>query len=366
MADGIGVRRRSVKPAALAVLLAACGEPASTLELGLSTHGLLACAPPPGARLRLNALGDFPAAETTSEDLPLALGRDLVVPAETLAFEAATDGGRRRFVGYADRGQRERAALLLWPEAESCALSEPRAYPVSGGGQALGFDASTNTALLAGGNNPEEPSASVGVLTFDSGTGRSSRDDELAPSLSRPRAFASVTPFGRRLLVAGGEDPIHEEELAAPQKTAEVYDPARAAFGASIELVVERTRHAAVVLASGATLLVGGRGVVGDALRVLEVVSPERQSASIAGLTALRAPRIAPSALLLDDGRLFVGGGTAADGTPLSALEWLSGDARTHLGAVFPPDLPARYDRAFAALPGGGVLMAGGCDSREP
>jgi hypothetical protein len=79
----------------------------------------------------------------------------------------------------------------------------------------------------------------------------------------------------------------------------------------------------------------------------------------------LRAPRIAPTAFLLDDGRLFVGGGLAADGTPLSALEWLSGDARSHLQALFPPELPARYDRAFAALPGGGVLAVGGCEQRE-
>jgi hypothetical protein len=176
-----------------------------------------------------------------------------------------------------------------------------------------------------------------------------------------------VTPFDGRLLIAGGENPIHEVELAAPRKSAEVYDPSSGRFELpSIELVEERTRHAAIRLSSGATLLVGGRGVVGDALRVLELVNPERRSASIVGLTALRAARIDPSVLQLDDGRIFVAGGVAGDGTPLSVLEWLSGDAREHLGVLVPPDMPARYDRAFAALPGGGVLGVGGCEAREP
>ena len=188
-----------------------------------------------------------------------------------------------------------------------------------------------------------------------------------AASLREPRAFATVTAFGQAVLVAGGENPLHGEgDLAIPRKTAEVYVPASGRFAPSIELVEERSQHAALPLAGGAVLLVGGRGAASDALRVLELVDPKSNGSSLAGLAALRAPRIAPRALVLDDGRVFVGGGMAANGTPLSALEWLSADAREHLGAVFAPDMPARHDRAFVALPGGGVLAVGGCEARLP
>jgi hypothetical protein len=349
-----------------AVTVAACGQPTDTTTLRLSTHALPGCAPPLEARLRLSALGDFATTETTSEDLPLGGTSELVVPAATLAFEAAVEAGGERFIGYAELEPDGAAALLLWPEARGCVLDGPRSYPAPGGGQALGYAPGTGTLLLAGGSAVERPSASVGALSFDAGTGRISSEESSPASLREPRAFATVTQFGDSLLVAGGENPLHGDgEWAVPRKTAEVYRPQSASFASSIELVEERSRHAALLLKSGSVLLVGGRGAASDALRVLELVDPAARRSSIAGLTALSAPRISPSALTLDDGRLFIGGGSAADGTPLSALEWLSSDAREHLGAVFPPGMPARYDRAFTALPGGGVLAVGGCEARS-
>jgi hypothetical protein len=348
--------------------LSGCGEATDTLPLRLSTHALSACAPPGEARLRLTALGDFAGSETTSEDLPLARSSDLVVPPETRAFEASVESGLGRFIGYAERGPDGVASVLLWPERQVCPIEGPRAYPVTGGGQALGYDPASQALLLAGGSARDQPSASVGALGFDTGTGAVTDEGEDAAALREPRAFATVTAFGDRLLVAGGENPLHGEgDAAEPRKTAELYDPRRRSFDAeSIALVEPRSQHAAVALANGSTLLVGGRGAIGDALRVLELVNPDRRSASIAGLAALLAPRIAPSAFALDDGRVFVGGGSAADGTPLSVLEWLSADGRAHLGAVFPPEMPARYDRAFVAMPGGGVLAVGGCEARAP
>lgn len=348
--------------------LSGCGEATDTPPLRLSAHALAACAPPAEARLRLTALGDFAGSETTSEDLPLARSSDLVVPPETRAFEASVESGLGRFLGYAERSADGAARLLLWPERKVCAIAGARGYPVTGGGQALGYDPESRALLIAGGSARDQPSASVGALSFDTGTGLVSKEDENAAALREPRAFASVTAFGERLLVAGGENPLHGEgDVAEPRQTAELYDPRLRSFDVeNIPLVEPRSQHAAVTLENGSTLLVGGRGAVGDALRVLELVSPAKHSASIAGLAALLAPRIAPAAFLLDDGRLFVGGGVAADGTPLSALEWLSGDGRAHLGAVFPPEMPARYDRAFVAMPGGGVLAVGGCEARIP
>lgn len=323
---------------------------------------------PEGARLFLTAVGDFSASESTSDALPLGAAGDLAAPPSTQAFEARVELGGARFHGYAERTTSPELPILLWPEGSACRVRGAADYPAPGGGQAVGFDPASRTALVVGGGSVELPSASVAALAFDTGTGAIRSDASPEASLREPRAHASVTPFGSGLLVAGGENPVHGDAgaLAQPRDTAERFDPASGRFTGSVALVEPRARHAAVVLASGETLLVGGRGALGAALRVLEVVSPGSMTGSIAGLPALRAPRLSPSAFLLDDGRLFVGGGTSADGAPLSALEWLSGDAREHLAADLAPTIPPRYDRAFAPLPGGGVLAVGGCDDRAP
>ncbi len=70
--------------------------------------------------------------------------------------------------------------------------------------------------------------AVVGALTFDVGTGEAYAVDASARHvLGEPRAYASVTEFGARMLVAGGEDPIHDvpAEARVLRQTAEIYDP---------------------------------------------------------------------------------------------------------------------------------------------
>src|SRR5690606_5314369 len=289
-------------------------------------------------------------------------------PDRTLAFEARAELGSSRFHGYAERTASPDVPILLWPEGAACRVPGVDDYPAPGGGQAIGFDPESRHALVVGGGNADVPSASVAALTSHTGTGAVRSDESPQANLREPRAHATVTPFGATLLVAGGENPLHGEEgaRAEPRDTAERFDPGARRFVGSIPLVEPRSRHAAVVLASGETLLVGGRGALGDALRVLELVSPDSERGSIAGLPALRAPRLSPSAFVLDDGRLFVGGGTSADGAPLAALEWLSGDARQHLAFELAPVIPPRHERAFAPLPGGGVLAVGGCEERPP
>ncbi|HEY1535801.1 MAG TPA: hypothetical protein VGF76_17395, partial [Polyangiaceae bacterium] len=80
----------------------------------------------------------------------------------------------------------------------------------------------------------------------------------------------------------------------------------------------------------------------------------------------LKVGRSDPQALKLSDGRILVAGGTDADGHPIGALEWRSSDASS-LGAPWDgsTELPARFDRAYAALPGGAVLAVGGCEDRD-
>ena len=95
------------------------------------------------------------------------------------------------------------------------------------------------------------------------------------------------------------------------------------------------------------------------------MVSPRTRTSNILG--TLSVGRRAPTALRLDDGRIFVAGGEDADGSPIGALEWRGPDT-SPLPAPFDGSisLPPRFDRAYATLPGGAVLAVGGCEERAP
>ncbi len=71
-------------------------------------------------------------------------------------------------------------------------------------------------------------------------------------------------------------------------------------------------------------------------------------------------------ALRLSDARLFVGGGYDADGHAVASVERFDANATESVPYESLPELPARFDRAFAALPGGSVLAVGGCEERDP
>jgi hypothetical protein len=347
-------------------LLAGCGDP-TTHTFAITTHALPGeCGLGDSARapveLELLPLGDYAAAPSVR--LPLAGSAPLAVPDATRAFAARIAAAERSFIGYSERTAGAELPILLWPAGRACRLSRAeREYPVLGGGQGLGYDPMSRRVLLVGGDDQDLMNKSAEMLGFDAGTGGLVE----GRSLEDLRVFATVTPFGGRLLVAGGEDPVNSRgEVVAPSDTAEVIDPGGdPAVVGRVGLRVARTRHAATVLPNGDTLLVGGRGPFGDALNLLEVISPRGSGANLADYPSLRAPRFFPTVLPLDDGRLFIGGGTAADASPLSVFEWLSRDARTRVAVETPEELPPRHDRAFAAMPGGGVLVVGGCAPRD-
>lgn len=323
------------------------------------------------SNLTLQALGDFETSNESAEILPLdRAGAALRFPSATLAVEARVEA-EPGFWGYGERNAHG-LDVLLWPERATCVLFRPdgsQGYPGKRGGQALGLDASSRSVLSAGGNDPLVSDAIVGALVFDVATGAAATFDTSEPGVLRqPRAFATATSFGDKLLVAGGERPLFgvpESELE-PRDSAELFDPELQRFTGEIELQSARTRHAAVRLIDGRTLLVGGRTKSGNfsvALGLLETVDPRTNRADIGQQIA---PRVDPQAVLLSDGRVFVGGGTTFEREPVSPPgEWLSSDGE--LEAVLDErDVPSRFGRAFAALAGGGVLAVGGCEARAP
>lgn len=361
--------------ALLALAAARCGNQPKERTLSLTAHAVSGCGdglPSDSATIELTPLGDFSGPVRSTDALSLTNGASLDFPQETRAVVAQAFSSDGVFVGYTERAAKSSLDVLLWPEQTACRLDlDPNLGPSFGGGQALGFGAETGMVLVVGGNSPQLPAGSVAATLFDTGRGEVialGANGDPRTALAEPRAFATVTELGGALLVAGGEDPLNTDGngLAPPSKTAELFDPRARRFATSrIELTVARSRHSALALADGSTLLIGGRGPSGNALNALEVIADGSARGSIQGLAALMYPRLFPSALRLDDARVFVGGGVTPLGTPLSALEWLSADAKQLLMFAIPEQLPPRYDRAFAALPGGGVLAVGGCQQSD-
>ena len=333
----------------------------------MAVHSLSSCPIPTPARVDLDALGDFPTTAQTSESLSLtAQNVKLGLPLDTLALEAraSSDFSDQAYIGYAPRSDL-RLDVLLWPQGSVCDLSSGGSYPDRLGGQALGYGENSGLLMVAGSDESESPSV-VGALTFDTRTGVSEAVDPRVRSvLSVARAFATISDFGSELLVAGGEDSLFES--APLNDSAELYDPVAQSFEPELlKLAVPRARHAAVNLRSGEVALLGGSGPDTSATSLVEVVTPSTRTSKL--VDSLWFARSSPVALQLSDGRVFVAGGIDRDGHPVPGLEWREADATLRLDAPFDgsTELPARFDRAFVALPGGAVLAVGGCEDRDP
>ncbi|HVY28015.1 MAG TPA: hypothetical protein VHB79_15770 [Polyangiaceae bacterium] len=324
--------------------------------------------------LELLALGDFVPTNDSAEVLPLeAVGSALPFPSGTRAVLAHVTSGAATLSGYGERHGTAGLDVLLWPDGATCSVWPSRrraAYPGRGSGHALGYDPSLGLILMAGGDDPLSSDALVGALAFDVNSGHVRMLDTTTDgALREPRAFASVTPFAGGFVVAGGQRPVagvNELELEV-SATAEVFDSAQGRFvGEPIALLGNRTHHAAIALDDGRTLLIGGRSKFQSASIAqyqLEIVDPAQRRSVIGDALT---PRIDPRVLRLSDGRIFVGGGTSSEGAPSEPVgEWLSAAGKltsTRLSLKVAP----RFERAFVALSGGGVLAVGGCEDRPP
>ena len=349
------------------VLLAASLGSACTTVPGpertheIRAHWLESCAPDgePGAtELDLEALGDFPPSADTEEALRDGTGRlPLLVPGATRSITVRATTPLAEYLGTGSTGVDGSIDVLLWPTGAACSLHTAAAdgYPGPLGGQAMGVSRDGRLLLIAGGDGGNR--VATAALTIDLGTGAAS---PVASSggLGARRAFATATSFGEGLLVAGGTDP----EGPAALGSAEVFDGASLRFEPEpIALEAPRSHHAAVVLSSGETLLVGGVDESGQPLKTLVAISPETRRYRISGLTDLATARVGPTALALSDGRVLVTGGTDASGSPISSIEWLESNAsRSTLDAS--PAGEKVVGTAYAAMPGGGALAVGGCD----
>jgi hypothetical protein len=114
-----------------------------------------------------------------------------------------------------------------------------------------------------------------------------------------------------RVLIAGGEGE------SAPS-SAEIYDPGTGTFTTTGSLITGRLLQAAVLLANGNVLIVGGTAT-GPGLASAELYSPA--TGMFTALGNMTQARSYPAAALLADGRVLITGGAGADYQPLDSAE---------------------------------------------
>lgn len=245
--------------------------------------------------------------------------------------------------------------VLVWPGGEACAFNrnvESREDPSFA---VFGHHMMIAGAKTAGGPVPR---TFVGDLT----TGFL---EQLDVGVATRRARATITPFRTSpdqepapALVAGGEDPDPAE---TPLATAEIYTPKPGAEGElgdfereRIDLTEARTKHGAVELASGETLLVGGIGVRGTPLSTMEIVDPKTRRSRSSGVQSLEVARSSPTVLRLASGEILVAGGIGERNASVTRLEWFSADVSVRTKRSV--DLVTGAQRAFVALDAGGAI----------
>lgn len=191
---------------------------------------------------------------------------------------------------------------------------------------------------------------------FDPATGTSRL---LEATMSSPRINHTATLLDDgTVLIAGGATSRSRAggELLA---TAELFDPATETFTPAGSLQIARCRHTATLLDDGRVLIAGGSTSVSYAAargrRTAELYDPATGTFTLAW--PMTAPRQNHAAVPLDDGRVFLAGGSRgpATGHLLASTEFF--DPLTGLFARGPEMSAARLGNGTIRLRDGRVLM---------
>jgi hypothetical protein len=315
--------------------------------------------------------GDFAPPRTESASLS-ATGRSLAsLTSATRSIVVDVAPGSMMWEGVSLVGASEPVNVLAMPFQTACPLSPLAGSLGDTAGPSLGM-IDSGQALVVGGPLNGEPQTAYAI---DLGTGALSAiaGDPAAYS----RDFATVTPFAGGFLVAGGQgvtklDP--QDPITA--KAYQVGSNGPGDFVATQQITLSppgRIKHAAVALANGDVLLVGGEDPTTSLpLDSLELVSAASPNSTLVSAT-LNQPRVSPLVLRLPTGNILVGGGFVPAGAPgpckasdvpcsVSTVEWFDG-AIAPLSTL---DLCGLQDAAccsvtappaFAPLEGGAVLV---------
>jgi hypothetical protein len=333
--------------------LLSCSRAAKVTTRTVTAYVPQACAADGAAYAEYFAYGDFdpPAPPATGHFLS-ATGQalpEIDAEARALVMTASegTSGIDRAWEGVGAVPASGDVDVLLLPTLASCALT---ATVGARTGSVLAPIGSDRVLVVGGAGNP---TPSTLVARLDTGA-----LDPVSPGLLTSRIDASVTAFGAGALVAGGTGSdgrvldsaeVYATSASSPAGGFDQQNP--------IQLSEPRTQQGGAVLASGATLLVGGKGGP-DGTTVLgsmETIDPVTHVVQEEGLPALDVPRYGASVLRLASGEILVAGGFDASDDPVQTLEWFNPDATRDASKQTPP-LAQGSARAFTALQGGGAL----------
>jgi hypothetical protein len=309
-----------------------------------------------GSKLLLSALGDFDSPRTTSVDLKGS--GDIDLPPELLGIEASTSPPGLRGIGYAEPP--EDVHLTLWSAASACDATADFPVPESRGGQAMTAFDGGGSVIIAG----LDPVALADVSKSAFAWAWDARIGQTLPLSNRSHriTLATATPFGKGALIAGGLDRKFFPGYLATAlvyRDGDIQEP-------PITIGDARADHGAVVLANGATLLVGGeddRGVVDTLVSITPSEVPPYGTADLFMLGSLARARKRPFVMRLSTDEILVAGGVDGTGRYVSTLEWFSKEGRPcarHACTIDPPELAPIDDLAFVTLTGGGALAVGG------
>jgi hypothetical protein len=167
------------------------------------------------------------------------------------------------------------------------------------------------------------------------------------------RLHQTMTHAPDRVVVAGGV--VFEKTHWDPVTTVDVYLPLERKWIPASPLIDARSDHAAVALATGMVMVIGGNQGP-RLLQSVEIYDPKNDRWFRA--SPLPAPRTAHSAFTLKDGRVLVAGGVVADGAATDttyiynppADQWFEGPRMTL----------ARVQHEAVQLANGDILFIGG------
>jgi hypothetical protein len=128
--------------------------------------------------------------------------------------------------------------------------------------------------------------------------------------MTEPRGEATATALrnGKVLVVGGGSGHYPSQNV---YRSAELYDPATGKFTSTGQMTVGRHKHAAVLLASGKVLVVGGsdnRDWHGE-YSSAEIYDPATAAFSATGTMSTSRFKLPYAAALLDNRTVLVAGG---------------------------------------------------------
>jgi hypothetical protein len=245
----------------------------------------------------------------------------------------------------------EAQPMLLLPSARSCPLGDIYARALAG----AAVVALPSGGLLIAGGTGDDGAVRSEVLTLAPGA---ILVEQVPKGMLLRRAFATATLVSSLVVIAGGAG----DTRGGAQYTYEVFDTDSASIVGSRSgqlLTGARMQHAALALADGSLLLVGGRAEIDgaplDSAERIDLVAGTAEA--ISGGAGLSEARVSPALLMLDSGSVIVLGGRDANGQVLGSVERF--DTTQHDFTRLPIALPVHAELVAAALPGARVAWLG-------